>query len=328
MDALAQWTKDGWDFQPQHLSEGRVRNVPLRYLVGRIRWRAVQTSGVPREESIGYYAEAPTAQRYHPVIFDRERCCWVELRWSTRDPSDHYWITVRPTSDDLNCNIPNSERLPLDQQGPEDYDPVEFERRQAEVQEEARRQQSTIIQLPSVGITRPRTPAITSETSTEDREEPTDKGGEPEHIQVHAPEVDMLAARAESLHLPHDEPMATQTQMQVCEEPPYIRINPVTGHAMNVDEDTAENICRALGSDHADPPDEQQHTSIPRWQFQVPGNTGQQPFHPPPQPPPRHPEGGGGGGGGGGNGGGGGGGGDGGGRLPAPAGPGLFPPHG
>jgi hypothetical protein len=107
---------------------------------------------VPREESIGYYVEAPTVQRYHPVIFDQERCCWVELRWSTRDPSDHYWITVHPASDDLNCNIPNSERLPLNQQGPEDYDPVEFEQRQAEVREEARRQQSTVIQLPSVGI--------------------------------------------------------------------------------------------------------------------------------------------------------------------------------
>jgi hypothetical protein len=108
----------------------------------------VQTSGVPREASIGYYAEAPTAQRYHPVAFDRERCCWVELRWSTRDPADHYWITVRPASDDLNCNIPNSERLPLDQQGPEDnHDPAVIEQRRAELQtaEEARRQQQTII---------------------------------------------------------------------------------------------------------------------------------------------------------------------------------------
>jgi hypothetical protein len=42
-----------------------------------------------------------------------------------------------------------------------------------------------------------------------------DEGGEPEHIQVHAPEVDALAARAELLHLPQDEPMATQTQTQV-----------------------------------------------------------------------------------------------------------------
>jgi hypothetical protein len=66
--------------------------------------------------------------------------------------------------------------------------------------------------------------------------------------------------------------MATQTQTQVREEPPYIRINPVMGHAMNVDEDTTENICRALGSDHADPPDEQRNTDIPRWQFQIPGN--------------------------------------------------------
>jgi hypothetical protein len=98
---------------------------------------------------------------------------------------------------------------------------------------------------------------VTSETSTEDREEPTNEGGEPEHIQVHTPEVDALIAQAESLHLPHNEPMATQTQTQVHKEPPYIRINPVTGHAMNVDEETAENIHRALGSDHADPPDKQ-----------------------------------------------------------------------
>jgi hypothetical protein len=180
---------------------------------------------VPREESIGYYAEAPTAQRYHPVAFDQEHCCWVELRWSTRDPVDHYWITVCPASDDLNCNIPNNERLPLDQQGPEDdHDPAVIEQRRAELQaaEEVRRQQSTVIQSPSVGIARPRTPAVTSETSTEDREEPTDEGGEPEHTQVHMPEVDTLAARAELLHLPHDEPMATQTQTQVREEPPYI----------------------------------------------------------------------------------------------------------
>jgi cell division ATPase FtsA len=68
--------------------------------------------------------------------------------------------------------------------------------------------------------------------------------------------------------------MATQTQTQVRKEPPYIRINPVMGHAMNIDEDTAENIRRALGSDHADPPDEHQHMTIPHWQFQVPGNAG------------------------------------------------------
>jgi hypothetical protein len=91
------------------------------------------------------------------------------------------------------------------------------------------------------------------------------------------------------------------------------------GHAMNVDEDTTENIRRALGSDHTDPPNEQQNTSIPRWQFHIPGDASRQPFHPLPPLPPRRPEGGGGGGGGGG---------DGGGGLPVPqTGPGLFPPH-
>jgi hypothetical protein len=118
--------------------------------------------------------------------------------------------------------------------------------------------------------------------------------------------------------------MATQTQTQVREEPPYIHINPVMGHAMNVDDDTAENIHRALGSDHADPPDEQRNTDIPRWQFQIPGHANRQPFYPPLQPPPQRLRGGGDGDGGGGGSGGGGGGG---GGLPAPAGPGLFPPH-
>jgi hypothetical protein len=152
---------------------------------------------------------------------------------------------VHPASDDLNCNIPASERLPIDQQGPEDdHDPTVIEQRRAELQaaEEVRRQQHTIIQSPLVGIARPRTPAAPSKTSTEDRNELTDEGGEPEQINIHSPEVEALAAQAELLHLPHDEPMSTQTQMQVCEEPPYIRINPITGHAMNVDEDTAENI--------------------------------------------------------------------------------------
>jgi hypothetical protein len=75
--------------------------------------------------------------------------------------------------------------------------------------------------------------------------------------------------------------MAMQTQTQVQEEPPCIRINPVMGHAMNFDEDTAENIRRALGSDHADPPDERHNMTIPRWQFHIPGNNNRQPFHPP-----------------------------------------------
>jgi hypothetical protein len=177
---------------------------------------------------------------------------------------------------------------------------VVIEQRQAELQaaEEVQRQQHTIVQSPSVGIAQPRTPAAPSKTSTEERNEPTDEGGEPEQIHIHALEVDMLAARAELLHLSNNKPMATQMQTQVCEEPPFIRINPVTGHAMNIDEDTTENIRRALGSDHTDPPNEQPNTTIPCWQFHIPGSASRQPFHPPPQPPPRRPEGGGGGGGG------------------------------
>jgi hypothetical protein len=134
---------------------------------------------------------------------------------------------------------------------------IEQRRTELRATEEVRRQQHTVIQSPSVGIAQPRTLAAPSKTSTEDRNEPTDEGGEPEQINIHSPEVEALAAQAELLHLPYDEPMATQTQTQVQEEPPYIHINPVTGHAMNIDENTAENICRALGLDHADPPDEQ-----------------------------------------------------------------------
>jgi hypothetical protein len=101
---------------------------------------------------------------------------------------------VRLASDDLNCNIPTSERLPVDQQGPEDdHDAMIITQRQEELRA-IRRLQSAIKQSPTVGIARPRTPAVTSETSTEDREEPTDEGGEPENIQVYAPEVDALAA--------------------------------------------------------------------------------------------------------------------------------------
>jgi hypothetical protein len=42
---------------------------------------------------------------------------------------------VCPASDDLNCNIPTSERLPVNQQGPEDdHDPAVIEQRRAELQ--------------------------------------------------------------------------------------------------------------------------------------------------------------------------------------------------
>ena len=103
---------------------------------------------------------------------------------------------------------------------------------------------------------RARTPAP-SETSMEAQDEPTDEGAEPEQINVYSPEVEALTAQAESLHIPTDKTMATQTQTQtqVQEEPPYLCINPITGHVMDVDPQDAPAIYRALGSDHADPPD-------------------------------------------------------------------------
>ena len=97
-----------------------------------------------------------------------------------------------------------------------------------------------------------------------------DEGAEPEQINVYSPEVEALAAQAESLRIPPDEPMTTQTQTQtrVQEEPPYLRINPITGHVMDVDPQDAPAIFRAMGSDHADSPDAP--PQIPRWQFNVP----------------------------------------------------------
>jgi hypothetical protein len=102
----------------------------------------------------------------------------------------------------------------------------------------------------------------------------------------------------------------TQTQGATYEVPPFLAINPITGHVIdNID---PEAICRAAGSDRDDPPEGRQHFRDMqeaqqyiqgyRDHFQLPqylprGNP------PRPQEPPR----GGGGGGGGGRGGGGGG---------------------
>jgi hypothetical protein len=76
------------------------------------------------------------------------------------------------------------------------------------------------------------------------RDEPTNKGGEPKQINVYAPEVDTLAAQAELLHLPNEEPMATevQTQTRAYEVPPFLPINPITGHVIDVDPQDEANI--------------------------------------------------------------------------------------
>ena len=68
-DALAQWTKDGWDFQPYGLNEGRIR-APKRYINRRIRWRSVPNNSIPQEETVGYYTETSTSQRFHPIAFN------------------------------------------------------------------------------------------------------------------------------------------------------------------------------------------------------------------------------------------------------------------
>jgi hypothetical protein len=180
---------------------------------------------------------------------------------------------------------------------------------------------------PVVEHHRPRTPAPPSVTSTEDHEGmEDDTGGEPEHIYVNTPEVDVLARQAEYLHIPADEPMAmqTQTQMGAYEAPPFLAINPIMGHV--IDDVDPEAVHQAAGSDRDDPPEVhhhfcnvqevQQHIHGYWDHFQLPQYL--QRYAPPIlQEPPR-------GGGGGGGGRGGGGRGRGGGPHPPP--PGLIPP--
>ena len=61
MDTLAQWMKDGWNFQPYSIPEGQV-HTPLRYVTRDIKWRFVpnNTQGIPWEEVTRYYAETST----------------------------------------------------------------------------------------------------------------------------------------------------------------------------------------------------------------------------------------------------------------------------
>ena len=139
--------------------------------------------------------ETSTSQCFHPITFNRERCCWVELWWVTRE-NNAFWIAQRPAGDDLLCNVHTQDRRPLEEQGPIDgEDPTEEEAttttfaaasRQVTVGEER-------IPTPFHSPLRARTPAP-SETSTEAQDEPTDKGAEPEQINVYSPEVEELAA--------------------------------------------------------------------------------------------------------------------------------------
>ncbi|KAF8256592.1 hypothetical protein EI94DRAFT_1821722 [Lactarius quietus] len=230
-------TKDGWDFVPYRI-DSRERDAPTRYLIGRVRWRHIpDTRRRSNENNTGYYAEAATAQRYHPVVFNRERCCWVELRWSN---TNNYFKATRPAADDLHINIPLTDARPIDQQGPIDGqqdDTLDSEPPRTE------------FQLRSV------TPAVSSHTS-ERSPTPRSETVEPEEIAVQSPEVDALATRTAELHIP--EPirgipysyMTTQTEVS----PPRLVINEQTGHVQQLQPEDMEAANRAMGPDVPDAP--------------------------------------------------------------------------
>jgi hypothetical protein len=110
------YTKDGWEFQPYRI-ERRECDAPVKYIIGQIQWRTVPDSrrtGNLEHLNTGYYTEAATLQRYHPIVFNQEWCCWVELRWNTRE---HYFEVARPAENNLNINIPLQDALLAEEQG-------------------------------------------------------------------------------------------------------------------------------------------------------------------------------------------------------------------
>ena len=155
----------------------------------------------------------------------------MELRWVIRE-DDAFWIAQRPARDDLICNIQVQDRRPINKQGPIDEEEPTMVKGSSTTFMAAER----VPTPPTHSPLRARTPTPT-ETSTEPQDEPTDEGAEPEQINIYSPEVEALATQTASLHIPTDEPITTQiqTQTRVREEPPYLRINPMTGHVMDVD---------------------------------------------------------------------------------------------
>ena len=74
------YAKDSWELQSYHI-ECREHDALARYTIGLIQWRKIPDSrrtGNLEHFNTGYYAEAATSQRYHPIIYDTEQCCWVE----------------------------------------------------------------------------------------------------------------------------------------------------------------------------------------------------------------------------------------------------------
>ncbi|KAF8259166.1 hypothetical protein EI94DRAFT_1813809 [Lactarius quietus] len=170
-------------------------------------------------------------------IFNKERCCWVELRWSN---TNSYFEATRPAADDLNINIPLVDARPIDQQGPIDGQEAE------NLDTEPPR---TEFQL------RTETQAASSQTS-ERSPTPRSEVAEPEEIAVQSPEVDALAVQTAELHIP--EPirgvpfsyMTTQTEVS----PPRLVINEQTGHVQQLQPEDMEAVNRAMGPDVPDAP--------------------------------------------------------------------------
>ncbi|KAF8261854.1 hypothetical protein EI94DRAFT_1809664 [Lactarius quietus] len=188
------------------------------------------------KEEPGYYAEAATAQRFHPVVFNKERCCWVELRWSN---TNNYFEATRPAADDLHINVPLVDARPIDQQGPIDgqEDNLDSEPPRTEFQ------------------LRSETVAASSHTS-ERSPTPRSEIIEPEEIAVQSPEVEALAAQTAELHIPDPirgipySYMTTQTEVS----PPRLVINEQTGHVQQLQPEDMEAANRAMGPDVPDAP--------------------------------------------------------------------------
>lgn len=228
-------TKDGWTLQPFQVNS-RERDAPARYVINRVRWRTVpddRRSGELEHFNTGYYAEAATAQRFHPIIFHHERCCWVELRWNR---TQEYFEAARPAGDDLNCNILLTEARPIEGQGRIDGEP----------EEEA-------LSEPLSPELQHRTPARSDTSHTSERAPTPSIAEEPEHIYVQEeePGVEEIIQQTATLHIPDPIRMATQT---LVEEPTPLVIDERTGHVVDMNPADLQAARRAMGPDEPDQP--------------------------------------------------------------------------
>ncbi|KAF8269518.1 hypothetical protein EI94DRAFT_1799068 [Lactarius quietus] len=225
--------------------------------------------------SVSDASEAATAQRYHPVVFNKERCCWVELRWSN---TNSYFEATRPAADDLHINIPLVDARPIDNQGPIDG------------QEEGENLDSD---PPRTEFQLRTTTTVASSHTSERSNTPHSEVAEPGNIAEQSPEVDALAAQTAELHIP--EPirgipysyMTTQTEVS----PPRLVINEQTGHVQQIQPEDMEAVNRAMGPDVPDAPSIPEGTEM-FYEFRLNRNRVPSPENRP-FPPRREPAGGG-----------------------------------